>query len=75
MLKQMGKKILTILRSKFCLSKPVIESQSKLLAAMATTTYFYLRRFSESRSSSGSTPSGRPSVRPKHLRVPSLCNL
>ena len=44
---------------------------------------FYLRRFSESRSSSGSTPSGRLSVRtsvrlsvrPKHCRVPSLCNL
>ena len=36
----------------------------------------YLRRFSESRSSSGSTPSVRlsvrPSVRRKHFRVPSL---
>ena len=41
--------------------------------------YFYLRRFSESRSSSGSTrlvcPSPRLSARPKHFRVPSLCNL
>ena len=32
---------------------------------------FYLRRFSESMSS---TPL-RPYVRPKHFRVPSLCNL
>ena len=39
----------------------------------------YLRRFSESRSSNGSTPAVRPSVRPfvrpNTLGVPSLCNL
>ena len=35
----------------------------------------YLRRFSESRSSSGSTLSVRLSIRPQHFRVPSLCNL
>ena len=48
--------------------------------------YFYLRRFSESRSTSGSTPSVRPSVRSyvcssvrpsvrNTFGVPSLCNL
>ena len=39
---------------------------------------YYLRRFSESRTSSGSTPSVRPSVRPSvgnTFGVPSLCNL
>ena len=36
--------------------------------------HYYLRRFSESRSSIGSTPSVRLSVR-NTLGVPSLCNL
>ena len=35
--------------------------------------HFYLRRLSESRSSSGSTPSVHPSI-PNTLGVPSLCN-
>ena len=39
----------------------------RLLAIDAFLT-FYLRRFSESRSSSGSTPSVRPYVRPQHFR-------
>ena len=34
--------------------------------------FFYLRRFSKSRSSSGSTPSTRVSIRLQHLRVPSF---
>ena len=55
------------------------KSQGILLSIVCGNPVFpmdcYLRRFSESRSSSGSTPSIRLSVRPKHFRVPSLCNL
>ena len=67
---------------KFSITLYTVKSRWSIIYC-EVTGYFYLCPFSESRSSSGSTPSiwssehlsVRLSVRLKHFRVPSLCNL